>query len=397
MRVTQFFTRRGSTSTVHQIGAYSAATVRQPMPTLVRLIGPLTVRLSRLILDPDGLHYEVTGVRAARLHGPRDIRLDEVPAPKPGHGEVLVRVRAVLICASDVRMYWDGHAGGVVPEEPISQGHEFSGDVIGLGPGVDGPAIGTRVAVEPSWHCGQCDMCLSGRTNICRNIAFPSFPPRNGALAEYIACPAHALVPLPDSVTYVQGALLEPLGVAIHAVRLVSATPDQSFLVLGAGVIGLFVLQVLRARGASRVGLVEPIDERRMFAARYGPHPVAASADELLAHTYEADVVFECAGEAAAIEEALLLVRPAGKVVVVGIPHPERISFQANVARRKELTLIFSRRSRGALPEALELATEGRVDLSSVPVREFTLERAAEAIEATARRPADMLRAAVIP
>jgi len=335
-------------------------------------------------------------LRAARLHGPGDVRLDDVPVPEAASGEVLVRVRAVLICASDVRMYWDGHAGGVVPKEPISQGHEFSGEIVALGEGVTAPPVGTRVAVEPSWHCGECDMCLSGRTNICRNIVFPSFPPRNGALAEYIACPAHAVHPIPDSATFIEGALLEPLGVAVHAVRLAQVTREHSIAILGAGAIGVCTLLTAEQMGLERIAVVEPVEGRREWVKRRGVK-VAASASELIDAGIEADIVFECAGESAAIEDALHLARPAGTVIVVGIPHPERISFEANISRRKELTIIFSRRSRDTLQEATELVASGRIDLSSIPVRCFTLDRTAEAIEATASRPGDMLRAAVIP
>jgi L-iditol 2-dehydrogenase len=338
-----------------------------------------------------------TALRAARLHGPGDVRLDEVPVPEPAAGEVLVRVRAVLICASDVRMYWDGHAGGVVPEEPISQGHEFSGDIAALGEGVAEPAAGTRVAVEPSWHCGECDMCLSGHENICRHIVFPSFPPRNGALAEYIACPAGAVYPIPPSATYVEGALLEPLGVAIHAVRLARLEPTHAVAILGAGAIGVCTLLYAKQMGVERITVVEPVDGRREWVRRHGAGSVAASARELIDAGWEADIVFECAGEGAAVEDALHLAKPAGKVIVVGIPHPERISFEANIPRRKELTIIFSRRSRDTLPEAVELAASGRIDLSVIPIRRFTLDQTAEAIGATASRPGDMLRAAVLP
>jgi L-iditol 2-dehydrogenase len=188
-------------------------------------------------------------------------------------------------------------------------------------------------------------------------------------------------------MSYIEGALAEPLGVALHAVRLAQPRPEDEMIVLGAGIIGVCVLQVLRVRGVSRIGVVEPIEERRRFAEGSGSHH----------RLREADVVFECAGEGAAIEEALALARPAGKVIVVGIPHPERISFEANVPRRKELTLIFSRRSRDTLAEAIDLVATGAVDLRSIPIRQFSLDQAAEAIALTASRPGDMLRAVVLP
>ncbi|HJN14659.1 MAG TPA: alcohol dehydrogenase catalytic domain-containing protein [Armatimonadota bacterium] len=336
-------------------------------------------------------------MKAARLHGPKDVRIEEVPEPVAAEGEVLIRVRAVSICASDCRMYWDGHAGGVTPDHPMIQGHEFAGDIAGRGPGVGGPPVGTRVAVEPSWHCGECDMCEAGYPNVCRNIQFPSFPNRDGALAEYIACPANAICEIPDHVSYTEAALVEPLGVGMHAARLADPKPGDRVVILGMGAIGVSVLMSCKLRGVEQVAASEPVEGRRQWARDLGADPVVASARELIEAERETEVIIECAGEATAVEEALLLAKPEGKVVVVGIPHPERISFDACVPRRHELTMIFARRSRNTLEEAVGLVASGRIDLKVLPIRKFTLEQAADAIETTAARPGDMLRAVVEP
>ncbi|MCX7598468.1 MAG: alcohol dehydrogenase catalytic domain-containing protein [Armatimonadetes bacterium] len=336
-------------------------------------------------------------MKAARLHGRHDVRIEEVPTPAPGPGEVLVRVRACAICPSDWRLYEDGHAGGVALKQPIIQGHEFAGDIVAHGEGVDSPPIGARVAVEPSWHCGQCDSCQRGLTHLCRNQVFPSFPHRDGALAEYIACPAYACCVLPEGVSYVQGALAEPLTVGLHAVRLAAPQPNDQIVILGAGMIGLSVLMCARAVGLQQIALAEPIEGRRQRAALLGADPVVPGAGNLRDVGVEGDVVFECAGEGEAVEHALYLARPAGKVVVVGIPHPERISFEADVARRRELTIIFSRRSRDELADALAMVAAGHVDLSRIPVREFPLEKTKDALDFTAARPGDALRAMVLP
>jgi len=336
-------------------------------------------------------------MRAARLHGARDVRIDDVPTPEAGPGEVLVRVRAVAICPSDLRLYQDGHASGVVPDHPMIQGHEFSGEIAALSEGVAGPPVGTRVAVEPSWHCGECDLCRAGHENLCRNIVFPSFPQRDGALAEYIACPAFSVRPLPDGVSDIEGALIEPLGVGIHAVRLSGAAHGERVAVLGAGTIGMSVLLVLRARGVEDIALAEPIEGRRGWPRGLGAEPVVASHEELVDAGVEADIVFECSGDNEAVEQAMRLARPAGRVVVVGIPHPDQVTFDSTVPRRRELTVMFSRRSRDTLDEAIELIATGAVDVGSLPVHEFTLDQTVEAIEATAARPGDMLRAIVAP
>ncbi|MBI3946334.1 MAG: alcohol dehydrogenase catalytic domain-containing protein [Armatimonadetes bacterium] len=308
-----------------------------------------------------------------------------------------MRVRAVSICPSDWRLYVDGHAGGAALSGPIIQGHEFCGDVAAHGPGVDAPPIGARVAVEPSWHCGRCDVCARGLTHLCRNIVFPSFPPRDGALAEYIACPASSLHPLPDRVSDAVGAMVEPLGVAIHAVRLSRLEAGERVLVLGAGVIGLSVVCLARIRGPGCRAAVEPVAGRRRWAVAMGATATAASCRELADAGFEAEVVFDCSGEDGALAEALPLAQPGGRVVVVGIPRSERFDLSAAQVRRRELTLIFTRRSRDTLAEAVALAADGDVDLARLPVRRFSLAQVADAMEVTAARPGDVLRAVVMP
>ncbi len=335
-------------------------------------------------------------MRAARLYAPHDVRIDDIPTPEAGPGEVLVRVRAVSICPSDWRLYEDGHASGVVPDHPMIQGHEFSGDVAALGSGVSGPPVGTPVAVEPTWACGECDLCREGLPNLCRHIIFPSFPQRDGALAEYIACPADAVSPLPPDTSYGVGALIEPLGVGLHAVRLAELRATDHLVFLGAGAIGMCTLLVARAKGARDLTVVEPLCERRDWPARLGCK-VVASYEELGKQGIEGDVVFECSGENTAVEQAMRVTRPGGKIMVVGIPHPDVVSFDSTIPRRCELTLLFSRRSRHALEESLHLLATGQVDLAALPTRNYTLDQTQEALDATAARPGDMLRAIVTP
>ena len=336
-------------------------------------------------------------MKAALLYAAHDIRIEEVPTPAPGPGEVLVRVRAVSICPSDWRLYADGHASGVYPDHPMILGHEFSGDLVALGEGVAGPALGTPVAVEPTWACGKCDLCREGLTNLCRNVIFPSYPQCDGALAEYLACPATAVAPLPSGTGYAVGALTEPLGVGLHAVRLAALKPTDRLILLGAGAIGMCTLLCARAKGSRQIAVVEPLAGRQAWPTRLGCAPVVTSYEELEAQGAEGEVVFECSGESAAVEQAMRLTRPGGKLVIVGIPHPDVVSFDSTIARRKELTVIFSRRSRNALEESLHLLATGQVDLASLPTRDYTLEQTQQALDDTAARPGDMLRAIVTP
>lgn len=335
-------------------------------------------------------------MRAARLYGARDVRIVETPDPVPGVGEVLVRVQAVAICPSDWRMWLDGHAGGFVPEWPITQGHEFSGDVAGVGADVGGLSMGDRVAVEPSWHCGNCDQCRAGRTNICRKVRFPSFPPEDGALAEFICCPAHAVCRLPDAVSYTAGALAEPLGVSMHAVRLASAGATERVVIQGAGCIGTFAIRLLSLQGVRDIRLVEPSPGRREWAAGLGLAAIYPDCASALADGVEGDLVIECSGAATALDEALRLTAPAGRVVVVGIPRDERASADLSLARRRELTVIWARRSRNTLDEAVRLVASGAAGAGLVPVRAWPLDLAGDALAATGE-PGAVLRQIVEP
>ena len=340
-------------------------------------------------------------MKAARLVSPREIAIFDEPAPPPGPGEVLVRVLIVAICPSDLGLFVEGHSSGVQPDHPMVQGHEFSGVIAQLGEGVDPELqVGMRVAVEPSWHCGHCDLCRRGLENLCRNIIFPSFPQQDGALREFIACPAHAVCPVPDSVGPVEAALIEPLGVAVHAVRLAGLTGGERVVIQGAGTIGLSVLQLARAAGVVAVGIVEPRDDRRELALQLGAEFVCESwegvGEAWGRPEEEPSVVFECSGDAAAFEQAMHICTPAGRIVVVGIPHPDGISFEMRVPRRKELTVIFSRRSRNVLQESVDLVARGTVDLTVYPVRRFPLERTQEAMERALLKPPGLLRAVVV-
>lgn len=337
-------------------------------------------------------------MKCARMSAVADVRVGECPTPEPGPGEVLLRVRACAICASDLHLYQEGHSSGVYPTGPIILGHEFAGEVALAGPGVEGWAVGERVACEPSWHCGQCDMCRRGLTNLCRNIIFPSYPDRDGAMAEYIAVPASSLARLPQGVDMVAGALAEPLGVAVHAVRLSALTPGAKVAILGAGAIGLAVLQAARAAGAGEILVAEPVAERRVAPAAMGASVLGSAAEllETCAEGEEPEVVFEAAGGACSFAEALDLARPAGRVMVIGIPTPDIQEYSARIPRRKELTVVFSRRSRNTLHDVLAMIASGQLDPSEFPTREYPLADAVEAIAETERR-GRIVRALVCP
>lgn len=338
-------------------------------------------------------------MKAARMFGVRDVRVVESPEPTLEPGEVLLRIKACAICASDLHMYEEGHSSGVYPSGHIILGHEFSGEVAKLGEGVTGWQVGDRVACEPSWHCSACDMCRRGLTNLCRNIIFPSYPDRDGALAEFINVPAFSLAKLPENVDFVGGALAEPLGVALHAVRRSELEPGMKVAILGAGAIGLSILQMCQAFGAGEILVAEPLAGRQAAPERLGAKVAATAADlhEFFGTEDEPDLVFEAAGGDNTFREALDLVRPEGRVMVLGIPSLDEQQYSARVPRRKETTVMFCRRSRDTLHECLEMIADGRLNVSAYPTQNYSLDEAQEALEASGRREGDMVRAIVCP
>lgn len=324
-------------------------------------------------------------MRAARLYGAGDVRLVEEPLPVPGPGETLLRVTAVGLCGSD--LLWFSHAGigDARLRKPLVLGHEFAGVIAA------GEHEGLRVAVDPAVPCGTCEMCRKGHPNLCPGLRFAGHGEQDGALREYLAWPASCLHPLPDGLSDAEGALLEPLGVALHAFDLGRVRPGDAVAVLGCGPIGLLLVQLARAAGADPVLATERLPHRLEAARAYRAEAFPADGAEteaLLEATggRGVDVAFEAAGENAAVEAAIAAARPGGRVVLVGIPADDRTSFPASTARRKGLTLLLVRRMKHTYPRALRLAETGQVDLRSLITHRFPLEAMPRAFDAAARR-----------
>jgi L-iditol 2-dehydrogenase len=197
-------------------------------------------------------------------------------------------------------------------------------------------------------------------------------------------------------VSYEQAALTEPIGVSLHAVRLSRVAAGEDVCILGAGIIGIAALWLCRRAGARRITVVEPVPERSALARASGADAVAGSNAELLAAGFEADILIECSGDQEGLDQCVGLARPGGRIVVVGIPRDERITFDMAVARRRELSIVFSRRSHDTLAEAIRLVASNELDVSLLPLRRFSLEQTREALELTGR-PGPVLRAVVYP
>jgi len=315
----------------------------------------------------------------ARLHGAKDLRLGEEPRPVAAEGQSLVRVTAVGVCGSDLHWYADGGIGEArVGDRPLVIGHEFAGVVEG------GPRHGERVAVDPNIACEACVPCRQGNANLCPGVEFAGNLACDGGLREYLAWPTSLLVPLPDALSDVEGALLEPLGVAIHALDLGHLRIGGSVAVIGCGPIGLMLIQAARAAGASPVVAADPLPHRRNAAVRLGADEVYDSGSGVDGRGV--DVAFEVGGTDGAVELALRAARPGARVVLVGIPGDDRTTFPAGLARRKGLTLVMSRRMKDVYPRAISLVERGLVDLGSIVTDRYSLVQAPEAFEAALSR-----------
>jgi (R,R)-butanediol dehydrogenase/meso-butanediol dehydrogenase/diacetyl reductase len=260
---------------------------------------------------------------ASRLHGLEDVRLEEVPDVEPGEGQVRVRNAYNGICGSDLHMYFRGQFGR---PEPIILGHEFAGVVDAVGPGVDGIAVGTPVAVRPFHRCGHCERCRRGLGHLCLPMRVLGCGADGGGLAERCVAEVDMVYPLPDGVSLELGALVEPMSVSYNGVLRGDVEPGMSTVVFGAGPIGIGVVLALRALGVDDVVVVEPSTTRRDAIAALGATDVLDPRAEdvraaVMAHTADcgADVVFECAGVEASFASALDVLGARGRLSVVAI------------------------------------------------------------------------------
>ena len=282
-----------------------------------------------------------------RLHAAGDLRLHDEPEPDPGPDEVLLRVGAVGLCGSDRHWLAEGSIGDAVLTQPLVLGHEFAGTI------ESGPRAGERVVLDPAIPCEDCPTCRAGLQHLCPDGKFAGHS-LDGALRVWMAWPERLAYGVPDSVSDEDAPLLEPLGVALHALDLGRAGPGTRAAVIGCGPVGLLLVQALIAEGAAEVVASDPLPHRLEAALERGAVAEGAGVD----------VAFEVAGEDAAVAAAIELVRPGGRVVLVGIPDGDRTSFPAAATRRKGLTILIARRMKASdLPRAIRLVDAGRIDL----------------------------------
>lgn len=298
-----------------------------------------------------------------------------------------MRVTSVGICGSDLHGFEEAGIGDARLDHPLVLGHECAGVI------ASGERSGQRVAIDPAVPCNTCDFCRGGHPNLCEAMRFSGHGGQDGGLREYMTWPSACLVPVPDGFTDDEAALLEPLGVAIHAVGLGKVEPATTVGIFGCGPIGLLILQVAKVAGATRIVATDKLPHRLEAARMFGATAVVeADAGQEQEAVWDATggegvtVAFEAATENTAVETAVAAARPGGRVVLTGIPSDDRTAFQASVARRKGLTLKLTRRMKHTYPRAIELVERDLVDVRALVTHRFPLDEAEEAFTVARQR-----------
>lgn len=331
-------------------------------------------------------------MKAAVLTGMRKVEIHDVPDPKiRAEADVLLKVGATGLCGSDIHYYKEGRIGDQVVEYPFAVGHECAGTVVEAGPAVARLKPGDRVAVDPAIVCGRCDQCLDYRPNTCRHLMFLGTPGQlAGCLSEFIVLPEQNCHLLGDEMTFAEGALVEPLSIGLHSVKLLNGLVSGKIAVLGAGPIGLSVLLAALSSGTERVYMTDKIASRLEAAETAGaawtgnPEQKDIVAEVLSREPVGLDAVFECCGDPAALDQAADLLKPGGSLLLIGIPAEARVSFDLHKLRRKESTLRNVRRQRYCFSEAIDLIKSKTIAVRFMATHAFNLEEAPRAFDLAA-------------
>ena len=304
---------------------------------------------------------------------------------------VLIRMRSVGVCGSDIHYYSMGNIGSQVVQFPFTLGHEGAGVIEKTGNAVKAFKPGDRVAIDPAMPCYNCDQCKTGRYHTCRNLKFLGCPGQSeGCLSEFIVMPSSSCFPIPENMTLDQAALSEPLAIGLYAVRSAGPLAGKSVAILGTGPIGISVMLSAIAHGVEKVYMTDKIDERLALASEMGAQWTgnAEKSDivrEILREEpQQIDLVFECCGQQEAADQAVELLKPGGRLMIIGIPSFRRWSFDVDNLRRKEISIQNVRRQNGVVEETIEMISDGRLNADRMQTHNFSLDDAGKAFELVA-------------
>uniref|UniRef100_UPI003216E6C7 zinc-dependent alcohol dehydrogenase n=1 Tax=uncultured Draconibacterium sp. TaxID=1573823 RepID=UPI003216E6C7 len=329
-------------------------------------------------------------MRKVVLTGIREMELVDSAIPEiKNQNEVKIKLSTIGVCGSDIHYYAEGKIGSQVVKYPFPVGHECSGIIEETGVSVTNVKVGDLVVVDPAVHCGTCEQCLAGRPHTCRNNKFLGCPGQlDGCLADYIIMPDFTCFPVSGKLNPAQAALIEPLSIGVYTVKLARLeNAGSSVGIFGSGPIGLSILMKLLADGITNIGIIEPLDYRlekaKEIGAKYLINPETENVEAKIIKEEELllDVVFEASGKQEAVTNAIKILKPGGKLVLVGIPPDAQYIFDMDQVRRKELTIINVRRQNHCVEEAIDLVVTGKIDVEKMVTHNFSLEETGVAFD----------------
>jgi L-iditol 2-dehydrogenase len=331
-------------------------------------------------------------MKSMMLTGIRQMKMFDVPEPKiTNDTDVLIKMKTLGVCGSDVHYFNNGKIGNQVVKFPFPVGHEGAGEIVAVGKAVKSLKPGQRIAIEPAMPCGECDQCREGRAHTCRKLKFLGCPGQaEGCLSEFIVMPESSCIPVSDKISYDQAAISEPLAIGVYAVKQSIPMKNAKVGILGFGPIGMSVLLPALAQGAGKVYVSDLLNGRLEIARKCGagwtgnPTEKDIVAEVKSEEPLLLDVVFECCGKQEAIDQAIELLKPGGRLMIIGIPEFDRWSFSVDKLRHKEITITNVRRQVNCVESALEMMESGKIDVSLMPTHRFSFDKTPEAFELVA-------------
>ena len=328
-------------------------------------------------------------MKAMVLTGIRAMEMQNLPMPKiQNDNEVLIKMKVVGICGSDVHYYSLGKIGSQIVTYPFPVGHEGAGEVIRVGNSVTRGKPGDRIAIEPAMPCGECDQCQDNRPHTCRKLRFLGCPGQaDGCLSEYIVMPETSCFRIAETMTYTEAAISEPLAIGVYAVNQSIPLKGATVGIFGFGPIGMSVILPAIAKGAGKIYVTDLIEERLTIAKECGATWTgnAAKGDIVEQIIKEEplllDVIFECCGKQEAMDQAIELLKPGGKLMIIGIPEFDRWSFSVDKMRHKEICIQSVRRQNHSVEEALELMETNAVNVGKMATHRFPFDRTKEGFD----------------
>lgn len=301
--------------------------------------------------------------------------------------DVLIRVKSVGICGSDLHFYSKGRIGDCIVDFPFILGHEAAGEIVEVGKNVTHLKVGDRVCMEPGIPCYHCEECLSGHYNLCKSVRFWATPPYDGCLCEYVAHPATFTFKLPENMTYTEGALVEPMAIGLHAANTAGVKLGKTVAILGVGCIGLVTLMAAKAYGATKIIVGDILDKRLEKARELGAVAVNTNTEDFKEFVMKetnhrgADIVIDCAGFSQTVSQAINSAAIGGIIVLVGLGEDVLNGIPAAPLSCKELTIKSIFRYRNLYPTAINAISSGLIDINSIISHRFKFEDSVKAFD----------------